>query len=378
MSSSPDALVIGGGIVGAACAHALAEAGMKVLVLEAGFVGGGVTAAGMGHLVVMDDSEDQLALTRLSVSLWDELAAALPPSVEWDPCGTLWLAEDEAQLEAVHRKQSLYERVGVPTEVLDPIQLADAEPMLREGLAGALRVAGDRVIYPPAAARWLIEQAVRAGAAVREHARVKEIHPGGSVTLTSGEPLSAGIVVNAAGGAAASLTPGLPIVPRRGHLAITERYPGFCRHQLVELGYLASAHRMTSESVAFNVQPRITGQLLIGSSRELVGWDGEINRGLLAEMLRRAGEFLPNLSHLEMIRVWTGFRPATEDKLPLIGRWQEVPGLWIAAGHEGLGITTATGTARILADLVTGRTPPIDVIGFDPARVARSATTQQQ
>lgn len=374
--ASPDALIIGGGIVGAACARTLTEAGMQVLVLEAEFIGAGVTAAGMGHLVVMDDSEDQLALTQFSLRLWEELAPELPVEVEWDPCGTLWLAEDEAQLETVHRKQALYARVGVATEVLEPTQLAAAEPSLRHGLAGALRVPGDRVIYPTAAARWLIEEATRAGAQLRERTRVHQIHPGGWVTLDSGERIAAGIIINAAGAAAASLTPGLPIVPRRGHLAITERYPGFCQHQLVELGYLTSAHQMTEESVAFNVQPRTTGQLLIGSSRELVGWETGINRTLMAEMLRRAQRFLPGLGELELIRVWTGFRPATEDKLPLIGLWEEVPDLWIASGHEGLGITTATGTARILTDLILGHPPPIDAAAFAPGRVRENAAEE--
>ena len=132
--------------------------------------------------------------------------------------------------------------------------------------------------------------------------------------------MHADVVVNAAGAAAAPLTPGLPIVPRKGHLAITDRYPDFCRHQLVELGYLTSAHVMTNESVAFNVQPRTTGQVLIGSSRELVGWDASINHSILRRMLARAVEFIPGLRELSVIRSWTGFRPATPDKLPLIGR----------------------------------------------------------
>ena len=103
----------------------------------------------------------------------------------------------------------------------------------------------------------------------------------------------ADLVVNAAGPEAPRLTPGLPIVPRKGHLVITDRYPGFLRHQVVELGYLKSAHTLTRESVAMNVQPRRTGQLLVGSSRELVGWDASLNRALLARMLRRAAEFIP-------------------------------------------------------------------------------------
>ena len=126
---------------------------------------------------------------------------------------------------------------------------------------------------------------------------------------------------------------------------------------------------MTGESVAFNLQPRRTGQLLVGSSRELAGWDGEINRTVLRAMLRRAVEFLPGLARLSVIRVWTGFRPATPDKLPLIGRWEEVPGLWIAAGHEGLGIATSLGTGALLADLVLGRPPAIEASAFDPGRL---------
>jgi glycine/D-amino acid oxidase-like deaminating enzyme len=195
--------------------------------------------------------------------------------------------------------------------------------------------------------------------------------------VCAGETLRADVVVNAAGAEAARLTPELPIVPRKGHLAITDRYPGTVRHQLVELGYLASAHVMTTESVAFNVQPRATGQLLVGSSRELVGWDGSINRSVLRRMLDRAAEFLPTLADLSVIRTWTGFRPATPDKLPLIGAWERTPGLWIAAGHEGLGIAMALGTARLLADLVAGRPTPIDAAPFAPWRVLDAATTAE-
>jgi glycine/D-amino acid oxidase-like deaminating enzyme len=83
-------------------------------------------------------------------------------------------------------------------------------------------------------------------------------------------------------------------------------------------------------------------------------------------MLRRAEEFLPGLARLRALRTWTGFRPATPDKLPLVGEWE--PGLWVATGHEGLGVTTAPGTARLLADLVLGRTPPIDPAPFHPRR----------
>ena len=362
----PDAVIVGAGIVGAACADALSEAGLSVEVLESRFAGGGTTAAAMGHVVVMDDSDAQFALTEYSRRLWAALSAELPPECEDERTGTLWIAVDGEELGAVRRKSALYRGRGVAAEELSESELAAAEPNLRPGLAGALRVPEDRVLYPPAAARWLLDRAVARGASRREGVEVVSI--GSRRVETRQGSIPAGAVVNAAGSAAPLLTPGLPVLPRKGHLVITDRHPGFCRHQLVELGYLKSAHTPSPESVAFNLQPRATGQMLLGSSREFVGFDGSLNRRIRSRMIRRALEFMPSLASLSAIRTWVGFRPATPDNLPLIGAWEQTPGLFVAAGHEGLGVTTSLGTARLTADAILGRESPIDPAPYSPAR----------
>jgi glycine/D-amino acid oxidase-like deaminating enzyme len=183
-----------------------------------------------------------------------------------------------------------------------------------------------------------------------------------------GETIFADAVINAAGPEAPGLTPGLPIAPRKGHLVVTDRYPGFCRSQVIELGYLSSAHSLTPESIAFNIHPRSNGQMIIGSSRELVGWDAAINRPLVRRMVARAVRYMPAIARCRALRSWVGFRPATPDKLPLIGRWPAVDGLWIAAGHEGLGIAMALGTAQLIADQILGRSTAIDPGPYRPDR----------
>ena len=361
-----DAIVVGAGIVGAACAAALARDGWHVTIFEKSFASAGTTSVGMGHLVAMDDSPEQLALTEYSLRLWRELGSALDARAELDPCGTLWVAEDESQLGALRTKRATYAAAGIATDVLDQAALSEAEPNLRKDLVGALRVPQDSVVYPPGATLALLDVARGHGAVLRENVEVREIIPNG--IRLDGETIRADVVIVAAGSWSPRLISGLPIVPRKGHLAITDRAPGFCRHQIVELGYLTSAHVMTSESVAFNVQPRSTGQVLIGSSRELVGWNAAINRDILRRMLERATHFMPELVDLSVIRCWTGFRPATPDKLPLIGAWAPIAGAWIAAGHEGLGITTSLATAELLADLIAGRATQIDAAAFSPTR----------
>src|SRR5579884_52231 len=128
MISTYDAVVIGAGIVGAACACELARAGMRTAIVEASIVGGGATAAGMGHIVVMDDSPAQLALTQYSQSLWNEIAPQLPANVEYDRCGTLWIAADDEEMQEVRRKQAVYASVNVRTEVLDSRALSEPAP----------------------------------------------------------------------------------------------------------------------------------------------------------------------------------------------------------------------------------------------------------
>ncbi len=366
-----DVVIIGAGIVGAACAWACANEGLRVAVIEADIIGGGATGAGMGHLVVMDDSEAQFALTRYSRSLWQLLAPELPEDVEYESCGTIWLAADEEEMQAVRQKKEFYETRGVQVEVLDAKALRAAEPNLREGLVGGLRVPEDAVIYAPCAARFFIERAQSRGAELYLPRVVTEISAEG-VRLNDGSVIAAHRVVNAAGTWSPMLTPGIEVKKRKGHLVITERYAGFVKHQLVELGYLKSAHSMTTESVAFNVQPRRTGQMLIGSSRQFDVESKEVDANILTRMLERAADFLPGVNRLAAIRGWTGFRAATPDKLPLIGPWVGRENLFLATGHEGLGITTSLGTAKLLVDQLLRRTSEIPIGPYLPSRVPES------
>ena len=365
-----DVLIIGAGIVGAACAAECAREGLSVAIVEAGIIGGGATAAGMGHLVVMDDSEAQFALTRYSQQLWDEVSAELPREVEYDACGTIWVAADDEEMAEAERKAKFYSERGVLVEILDAQSLREAEPGLRHGLAGGLCVPGDSVIYPPCAAQFFVDQARARGAKVFLGAAVEAINADG-VRLRNGTSLSAGLIVNSAGSWSPLLTPGLEVKKRKGHLVITDRYPNFLRHQLVELGYLKSAHSLTADSVAFNIQPRQTGQLLIGSSRQFEIDDAGVDPSILRRMLERAVEYLPGLRRLSSLRTWTGFRAATPDKLPLIGPHGEQRRLYLATGHEGLGITTSLGTAKLLVAQIMNHPTAIPVAPYLPARVTQ-------
>ncbi|HET9742584.1 MAG TPA: FAD-dependent oxidoreductase [Terriglobales bacterium] len=368
MAKSFDIVIVGGGIVGAACAWEAAQSGFSVAVIEADVVGGGATAAGMGHIVVMDDSEPQFALTRYSQQLWNELRAELPADVEFENTGTIWVAADEEEMQAVRQKYAFYTSHGVPAQILDSYSLAEGEPHLRRGLAGGLLVPEDAVIYSPAAARWLLGRAQHLEATlVRGRAKVLR---GSSVLLNDGSSFNAGWTVNATGATARLLTD-CDVKKRKGHLVITDRRPGLVRHQLVELGYLKSAHSLTTDSVAFNVQPRKTGQLLIGSSRQYGAEDPAVEHRMIREMLARAVAYIPELAQTSAIRCWTGFRAATADKLPLIGPSKNDERLWLATGHEGLGITTSLATAKLLVDQIAGRRSAIPVEPYLPARSFR-------
>lgn len=366
---SADVIVVGAGIVGAACAAELAAHGLAVEVLESRGIGGGATAAGMGHIVVMNDSPAEFALARHSRELWLELAPQLRACDAFARCGTLWVAEDDEEMAAARAMRDAFAARGVHADLLDTQTLRTTEPALHQRFAGGLLVADDAIVYAPRAAEWLLTQSPHASRVrVSTDCRAAKIERG-RVTLANGEARTAAHVVVANGLAAHELLPGVPLAAKKGHLLITDRYPGLIRHQLLELGYIKSAHHATGTSVAFNAQPRPTGQLLIGSSRQFDTLDPAVETKVLAAMLARAARYLPDLPTLSAIRAWTGFRAASPDGLPLIGAAHDVDdGIWLAAGHEGLGVTTSLGTAKLLAAQMLNHASPLDPAAFAPRR----------
>ncbi|MDO8178135.1 MAG: FAD-dependent oxidoreductase [Undibacterium sp.] len=361
-----DVIIVGAGIIGCACAATLARQGLRVTLIESGVIGGGATAAGMGHLVVMDDNPAELALTSYSLDLWREQVAAQPLAHEYHRCGTLWVASDEEEMAAAQDKHSLMRAHGIACSMLDATALHKAEPVLRPGLAGGLLVPDDGLVYPPKSAQILLDQALQHGATLLR-AEVAALIPGG-VRLAEGREIFANEVVIANGLAALKLLPEIPLRHKKGHVLITDRYPDFARHQLVELGYIKSAHASTGDSVAFNLQPRPTGQIMLGSSRQFDVTDKAVEPAILARMLQQAISFIPALAGLKALRSWTGFRAASPDGLPLIGPHPSRAHVWLASGHEGLGITTSLATAEILKDQITQQRSKIDIMPYLPSR----------
>ena len=359
-----DVLVVGAGIVGAACAQELAAAGLAVAILEKSEPGFGATSAGMGHILALDDSEAQIKLTAYSRHLWH----AFSPSdrTEFRTTGTLWVASNEEEMGAIELRRDFYRKYSVDAEVVGLDQLYELEPALASNLTGGMRIPSDAVLYPPTATSELLDRAFRLGAKYFR-SEVTSVGPH-SVALVNGETMEASHVVLATGADATGLLPSLPLRKRKGHLAITDRLQRpLIRHQLIETGYLQSAHGSDPASVAFNLQPRSTGQLLIGSSRQFES-SREVELPIVKRMLERAVSYVPALRHCVVTRIWTGFRAATPDGLPLIGPYPSVPGLVLATGHEGLGITTSLATAKLVLHHITSTKVEIDPTPYLPNR----------
>ncbi|MFZ6776438.1 NAD(P)/FAD-dependent oxidoreductase [Undibacterium sp. Ji83W] len=359
--------VIGAGIVGTTCALKMQEEGYQVSLIDAASPGCGVTAVGMGHLVALDETEQELDLCLLSLRMWKDFFTEFPGTGEVSQCGTLWVAENEDQLsEAHHRAQAMNARLW-RAEALTGEQVQKLEPALRPGLAGGVRVFGDSVVYPPKLAHFMAQLLVKRGGNLILGNRVAQL-AANQLIFADGSKLTADIIIVAAGLEVARLLPEIAVFGRKGHLAITDRYPGRLSHQIVSMNYGQAAVTADALAVAANVQPRSNGQWLIGSCRQ----DGQTNNSLdpkvLGAVLQSAMKLLPCLADMQIIRAWAGMRPASPDGHPIIGPHPELPGVWLAAGHEGLGVTTAMATAKMLADQIAGRAGEIDHQHYSPER----------
>jgi D-hydroxyproline dehydrogenase subunit beta len=356
-----DVVVIGAGMVGAACAYYCAAAGLRVTVVERGSVASGTTGAGEGNVLVSDkEPGPELDLALWSARLWRELADG--DAFEYEPKGGLVVASSDAELAALDRFASRQQLSGVVAEpVDDPV---DYEPDLAPGLAGGRYYPRDAQVQPMLAAARLLK---RSGAEVRTGVEVLDVARSG--VRTSAGDIPAGAVVNAAGAWGGVF--GLPILPRRGFVLVTEPMPVRIRHKVYAAGYVAD---VAADDGGLRTSPVVegtrSGTVLIGASRERVGFDRTPSLPALRALATGAIALFPFLARVTALRAYCGFRPYCPDHLPVIGPDPRQPGLWHACGHEGAGIGLAPATGAMIAAMLTGQSPEVDAAPFRVDRFA--------
>ncbi|MFI9030663.1 NAD(P)/FAD-dependent oxidoreductase [Streptomyces sp. NPDC053560] len=394
-------VVIGAGIVGAACARELALAGgFRVTVVDRGGAAEATTAHGEGNVLVSDKGPGpELRLAQLSRRLWPETLAAVAGrspraadavrAVEWDPKGGIVVATTEAGAAELTRFAAAQRTAGVRADALDAAALAAAEPHLTRDHTAALHYPEDAQVQPAAAAAALLGDALTHGATLRTGCEVLGARTrGGRLTAvrTAEGDLPADLFVNAAGPWSGRLATrlGAPVDvrPRRGDILVTAPLPPTVFHKVYDADYVgavgSSAEDLQTSAV---VEATRGGSVLLGSSRRRAGFDDRLRPEVLSAIAAKALRLFPGLADVAVMRAYGGFRPYVPDHLPVIGADPRLPGLWHASGHEGAGIGLSLGTARLLSDLVRGNAPEIDPAPFRvdrPAVLGTDATAPSE
>ncbi|GAB3427135.1 FAD-dependent oxidoreductase [Flindersiella endophytica] len=370
---------MGAGVVGAACAYFAAKAGVSVRVLDKGPVSGGTTGAGEGNLLISDKVPGpEFDLMVLSLRLWQAIGDDLGADrIELETKGGVMVARSPAAMTELAALAERQRGQSVTATVLSGDELLEYEPQLAPGLAGGVFYPQDMQVQPMLAAAHLLAAARALGAEVRTGVEVTGIRrsSGGAVTgvLTRTGVLSCDAVVNAAGtwgGEVSSRLGGaLPIQPRRGFVLVTEPLPPLIRHKVYEAEYLANIASDDAglESSAV-VEGTRGGTVLIGASRERVGFDRTVSVPVLRVLARQAVALFPFLADVSAIRAYRGFRPYCPDHLPVIGPDPRQPGLFHACGHEGAGIGLSAATGHLIAQALTGQPADLDLAPFRPDR----------
>ncbi|MCG5254626.1 NAD(P)/FAD-dependent oxidoreductase [Brevibacillus agri] len=378
--------VIGGGIIGAAIAYYTAKAGLDVVVLEKGELASGTSSRCDGNILAIDKDpgfDSQMSLQ--SQMLVAQLTRELEHSFEYRALGSILVCESEAEMEAANEWVRRQKEAGLPFRMLDRADIRQESPYFADDLPGGLECATDSTVNPYMLTFALFDGAKKHGAKIMRRTEVKALRRDEAtgafqLELSTGS-MTARQVVNAAGVWAPVIGQmvgvDIPIVPRKGHLLVASRQLPVGLRKVMEFGYLISkfggVRQVDAETEKYGValvfEPTESQNFLIGSSRQFVGFDTRIDLNVVRCMARRALRFYPKIADFALIRTYCGLRPWTEDHLPIISRVEEVPGFFIAAGHEGDGISLAAVTGKLMSELLQEQTDTI--IPTEPLRYDR-------
>lgn len=377
MSARADVVIIGAGIIGAATAYFATLQGLTVTVVERGLPASGTTSRCEGNILVSDkELGPELELMRYSLDVWKGELAEFGHLWEFEAKGGIIVASRETSLASLDRVTTSQRSFGIVAEALDTAALRDLEPHVTDRAVGAAFYPEDSQVQPILAASHLLRLARERGATLVTNAPVTALLRDGDrvtgVRTPQGE-FSAAHVVNTAGTwapeVAALAGVNVPVNPRRGFVLVTEPLPPMVHHKVYAAEYIdnvGSGDASLQSSPVVEGTP--AGTILIGSSRERIGFDSTVSIDALRQIAANAIELFPFLERTRILRHYHGFRPFCPDHLPVIGHDPRAPGLWHAAGHEGAGIGLSVGTGKLLGQALAGVEPDMPLTAFRPER----------
>jgi glycine oxidase len=364
VAPTPDIIVIGGGAVGAACARELAVTGRRVLVLEPGTALGQAWRAAAGMLapqIEADASDRLLSFGLRARDHYDGLAAELRETTGIDLAlwreGIARVAMNQSEAELLQRKVAWQREQGHPCEWLEPPELRDRWPWLGP-CVGALWAPQDGALDPEQLVEGLLSDARRRGTTVVTDRAVAVEHAGGRIVGVFGERghyTATGVVVAAGAWSAqiGGLPRRLPIQPVKGQMAALKWPPAMTR---------AIVYHNDSYLLARGAEA------ILGSTMEYTGFQPEVTAEGIARIFSSTMALCPALARSKIQRTWAGLRPVTADGMPILGEDPELRGLWYATGHGRNGILLAGLTGRLVAQLVGGEAPELDIGPLAPER----------
>ena len=379
-----DVLIIGGGIIGCSIAYYTSKYGRDVTIIEKGEFVSGTSSRCDGNILAIDKDpgfDSQMSL--VSQKLVTDLSENLEHSFEYRAPGSILVCESDEEMEAAQQWVDRQKEAGLPFRMLDRQDIREESPFFADDLLGGLECATDSTVNPYLLAFSLLSEAQKFGAKAFKQTEVKsmKIETNGSfVVETTNGTFTAKQVVNAAGVWAPKigqmLNVNIPIEPRKGHIIVASRQQHVGCRKVMEFGYLISkfggkrkVDALTEKyGVALVFEPTESQNFLIGSSREFVGFHTRINNEVIKCIANRAIRFYPKMADMMVIRSYAGLRPWTEDHLPIISRVEHIPNYFIAAGHEGDGISLAAVTGKVIEELLNEKET---IIPIEPLRLSR-------
>jgi glycine/D-amino acid oxidase-like deaminating enzyme len=366
-----DAVVIGAGVSGSSIAFRLAQQGLKVVIVDKNGPGSGASGS-CDKAIFMQSKRPGLhmELAMASRRMYDTLEAELEQSVEFESDGGMVVIETPRHMEFMKDFIEKQRKAGISVSLIDGDAAREAQPFLAPHILGASFSPDDADVNPLALNAAFFRAAKRNGAVHLTHSEVTAVRTErGKVTSveTTRGSISTELVINAAGPYAKSVGAlsniDIPVQPRRGTILISESIPKKVTGCILDAQYIASKHLRSDNDdappygVGFSLGQTVSGNLLIGGSREFAGFDKRPNQDVIATIAAHAARIAPELATTRIIRTMTGFRPYTGDGLPIIDRAPEVDGYIIAAGHEGDGLALAPLTGQLVVDLIKGSGP---------------------